>query len=171
MVRIKLFLPLIIFIVLAGFLWVSLGKDPRDLPSVLVDKPLPTFELPNLLESGKNVKSGDLIGQPFLLNVWATWCFACLQEHPFLLKLSQQGVKIVGVDYKDEPEKGRGWLEKYHNPYSIVISDEAGRLGLDLGVYGAPETFVVGSDGRIKLRHAGVVTEEIWRLQIEPLMK
>ena len=163
MKRLKLFIPVFIFVVMSGFLYFGLGNDPTKVPSAMIGKPLPEFDLPTL-ESGtqQNFKSAELQGEPYLLNVWATWCAPCLVEHPYLYKLSQDGVKIVGVNYKDDADRAIGWLEKYKNPYAVTLFDEDGRLGFDLGLTGAPETFLVNSAGQITYRHVGIVDDAVW---------
>lgn len=169
MSRMKLFIPLVIFAVLAGFLGWGLTLDPSHLPSALVDKPVPAFSLPVVGESEPTVTEESLKGTPYLLNVWATWCPSCRVEHPYLNKLAQQGVRIVGLDYKDEDQAALEWLEHFGNPYERVLADREGTLGLDLGVYGAPETFLVDKDGIIRYRHVGVVDERVWRSKLAPL--
>ncbi|WP_185236052.1 DsbE family thiol:disulfide interchange protein [Teredinibacter franksiae] len=167
--RLKLFIPLFIFAVLAAFLWKGLSLDPNYLPSALIDKPVPAFELPNLREPDQLVKTEELLGEPYLLNVWATWCPSCRVEHPYLLQLAEQGVKIVGLNYKDEDEAAKEWLKHFKDPYSLIIADREGRLGLDLGVYGAPETFIVDAQGIIRYKHVGVVDERVWRSTLAPI--
>ena len=145
------------------FLYQGLGKDPQALPSVTVGKPLPDFTLPTLdsnLET--TISRVDLLGEPFLVNIWATWCSTCLVEHPFLYELSKNKVRIVGVNYKDDSSAAIKWLEKYKNPYEVTVFDQKGRLGFDLGVTGAPETFLVDKQGNIVYRHLGVVNQAIW---------
>ncbi|WP_075184641.1 DsbE family thiol:disulfide interchange protein [Teredinibacter haidensis] len=167
--RIKLFIPLVIFVVLATFLWRGLSIDPGHLPSALIDKPVPDFKLPNLQDLEQQLSNEDFIGEPYLLNVWATWCPSCRVEHPFLLKLAEQGVKIVGLNYKDENEPARQLLETFADPYHANVVDSDGRLGLDLGVYGAPETFIVDAEGIIRYKHVGVVDERVWRSKLAPI--
>lgn len=164
MTRLKLFIPIFVFLVMSGFLYFGLGNDPQDLPSALVGKPVPQFEL-STLDSNlqETVTTQDLVGEPFLMNIWATWCAACLVEHPYLYELSEKGVAIVGVNYKDDPGKAVKWLEKYKNPYKVTVVDDRGRLGFDLGVTGAPETFLVNADGEITYRHVGIVDEAVWQ--------
>ena len=168
--RLKLFLPLIVFAILAVIFYSMLSKDynPQDLPSALLGKQVPQFSLPELLTDTVMTEQ-DLPQQAYLLNVWATWCISCRVEHPFLNTLKQQGVVIVGVDYKDDKAKALKWLKDLHNPYSQVIFDEQGSMGLDLGVYGAPETFLVDKHGTIHYKHVGVVDEKLWRNTLEPL--
>jgi cytochrome c biogenesis protein CcmG/thiol:disulfide interchange protein DsbE len=161
--RIKLFIPVLIFLGLAIFLYQGLGKDPQELPSVVVGKPLPEFELKTLDSNfEQSITQDDLLGEPYLLNIWATWCPSCLVEHPYLYELSQQGVKILGVNYKDNGPAAVKWLEKYKNPYAVTVFDDRGRFGFDLGVTGAPETFLIDAQGQIVYRHVGVVDENVW---------
>lgn len=175
MQRIKLFIPLIIFAVLAIVFYIMLSKDynPQDLPSALVGKSVPAFDL-EVLNIGaplstQRVSEQSMPKTPYLLNVWATWCIACRVEHPFLNQLKAQGINIVGLDYKDDKAKAIDWLKKLHNPYSVVVFDKDGKLGLDLGVYGAPETFLVDSQGRIHYKHVGVIDEKVWQNTLKPV--
>ncbi len=170
MQRIKLFIPLIIFAVLAGFFWRGLSLDPNAMPSALLDKPVPQFSLPTLLDDQRLVDQGELKGKVSLLNVWATWCVSCRVEHPFLLQLAEQGVPIYGVNYKDDPIQARKWLQELHNPYVLSLVDADGRLGIDLGVFGAPETYVVDRQGVIRYKHVGIVDERIWRETLQPIV-
>lgn len=169
MARFKLFLPLAIFFLMALVLYMSLGKDPSHLPSALIDKPVPEFSLPSLAAPEKAISHSDIEG-PCLINVWATWCPSCRIEHPYLLKLAAQGVKIYGLNYKDEAAAAQTMLKRTGNPYIANIFDAEGVLGLDLGVYGAPETFVVDAEGVIRYKHVGVVNEDVWKKHIAPLM-
>lgn len=168
MKRLKLFIPLFVFIVLAIFLYIGLGKNPNDVPSALVGKPLPVLSLPLLSQEGQ-ISSSELIGKPFLLNVWATWCPTCINEHPFLMTLAEQGVPIVGLNYKDDDNKAVRWLKQLGNPYTHNLVDADGRMGLNLGVYGAPETFIVDAQGIIRMRHAGDLNERVWASKLEPV--
>lgn len=169
MKRLKLFIPLVIFAVLALFLLRGLSLDPSHLPSALIGKPVPEFSLPVVGEQEPSVSNASLQGEPYLLNVWATWCPSCRVEHPYLNKLAEQGVRIVGLDYKDEDDAALEWLSHFGNPYESVIADRDGSLGLDLGVYGAPETFLVDKNGIIQYRHVGVVDERVWRSKLAPI--
>lgn len=165
-------LPLAIFLGLGALLFSGLGKDPSHLPSALIGKPFPVFSLPDLHQEDKLLDASLLKGRPALVNVWATWCAACRVEHPELMRIAQQeGVPIFGVNYKDDPEEARAWLQRYENPYHKVIVDRHGRLGLDLGVYGAPETYVVDADGIVRYRHVGVVDRQVWQEVLAPLLK
>jgi len=157
-----LFIPLALFIGLGFFLWKGLYLDPRELPSALIDRPMPSFELPSLTEPERKLTPASLKGEVALVNVWATWCPTCKEEHAFLNKLATQGVVIYGINYKDEPVKATAWLQRYLNPYREVILDQEGRLGLDLGVYGAPETYIIDAEGTIRYRHVGAVDAKVW---------
>ena len=167
--RLKLFLPLFIFAVLALFLYRGLHLDPKELPSALIDRPLPEFALPALGGSPMLARE-DLVGQVSLLNVWATWCVSCRVEHPYLQRLADQGVVIYGLNYKDEDAAAIRWLQDLGNPYALNIADREGTLGLDLGVYGAPETYVLDARGIIRFRHVGVVDERVWRDVLAPIV-
>jgi cytochrome c biogenesis protein CcmG/thiol:disulfide interchange protein DsbE len=162
MKNLKLFIPLFIFIGLAVLLLKGLDRDPNALPSALIGEPVPAFRLPNLL-TGEQVSEDVFQGHVTLLNVWATWCPSCRMEHPFLLRLArEQGVRIVGMDYKDEDADATAWLDKLGNPYELVFADANGHLGVDLGVYGAPETYLIDHKGIIRAKRVGVVDERVW---------
>ncbi|MFZ3206126.1 MAG: DsbE family thiol:disulfide interchange protein [Pseudomonas sp.] len=168
MKRLILLLPLVIFLGVALFLYRGLFLNPSELPSALIGKPFPGFSLP-AVEGDKTISQADLKGQPALVNVWATWCVACRVEHPVLNKLAQLGVTIHGVNYKDDNAAAQKWLVEFHDPYQLNINDARGSLGLDLGVYGAPETFLVDKDGIIRHKFVGVIDERVWREQLAPL--
>lgn len=162
--RLILFIPLAIFFVMGIFLWRGLQLDPSELPSALIDKPMPAFQLSSLYDESRTLTERDLVGKPALLNVWATWCPTCKQEHAQLNKIArEEGVTIYGINYKDDRAEARAWLQRYDDPYVINIFDEKGSLGLDLGVYGAPETYVLDKDGVIRYRHVGEVNEKVWQ--------
>ncbi len=163
-------IPLGIFLGLGFFLWKGLYLDPRELPSAMIDRPMPAFDLPSLTEPDRQLSVADLKGEVALINVWATWCPTCKEEHSFLNQLAQQGVVIYGINYKDEPVKATSWLQRYLNPYREVILDKEGRLGLDLGVYGAPETYVIDAQGTIRYRHVGAVDAKVWK-QLQAIMQ
>lgn len=154
--------PLIAFLGLAVLFYTSLGADKETLPSALIGKPLPEFSLSDLA-TGEPLGKATLLGEPALLNVWATWCISCRVEHPMLNRLSEAGVKIIGLNYKDHNGKANDWLDKYGNPYSLTIFDPDGRLGFDLGVYGAPETYLLDENGQIRAKHVGVIDENVWQ--------
>nr|WP_298112880.1 DsbE family thiol:disulfide interchange protein [uncultured Pseudomonas sp.] len=168
MKRLILLLPLAIFLGVAVFLYRGLFLDPTELPSALIGKPFPAFSLP-AVQGDKALSVADFKGKPALVNVWATWCVACRAEHPVLNKLAEMGVTIHGVNYKDDNAAARKWLVELHNPYQLNINDARGTLGLDLGVYGAPETFLVDKDGIIRHKYVGVIEERVWREQLAPL--
>lgn len=159
--RAKLFLPLVVFGLLGVLLFRGLSLDPTALPSALVGAPLPAFQLREL-NRGEVLTADDVKGQPALINVWATWCYSCRVEHPYLLDLAKSGIRIIGLNYKDDDAKARQWLLDLGDPYQLVLADVDGTLGLDLGVYGAPETYVVDADGVVRHRHVGVVDETVW---------
>ncbi|UVM23452.1 DsbE family thiol:disulfide interchange protein [Pseudomonas wadenswilerensis] len=157
-------LPLAVFLLVAVFLYRGLFLDPSELPSAMIGKPFPAFALASV--DGKPLTEADLLGKPALVNVWATWCPSCKIEHPYLNKLAEQGVVIHGVNYKDDNAAALKWLAEFHNPYQLDIRDEQGSLGLDLGVYGAPETFLIDAKGIIRYKHVGVVDATVWREQL-----
>lgn len=150
------------------FLFRGLSLDPKELPSALIDKPFPEFTLPSLGEEGA-LSSANLAGEVSLLNVWATWCVACRVEHPYLQTLADDGITIYGLNYKDEDVEALRWLSDLGNPYRFNIADRDGTLGLDLGVYGAPETYLLDERGVIRYRHVGVVDERVWLNILKPL--
>ncbi len=168
--RLKLFIPLGIFLILAVFFWRGLSIDPTSLPSALIDKPVPAFKLSTLKDEQHLVDQEEFKGKVSLVNVWATWCVTCRYEHPFLIKLKDKGVPIYGINYKDDVAQAREWLQKFHDPYVLSVVDADGRLGLDLGVYGAPETYVVDTKGVIRYKHVGAVDEMLWEKKLKPLM-
>jgi cytochrome c biogenesis protein CcmG/thiol:disulfide interchange protein DsbE len=156
-------------LVLLGFA-AGLRRDPAILPSMLIGKPLPAFALPPLEADRPGLTSASLTGEPVLLNVFASWCGPCKEEHPTLLRLQGQGVKIVGVDWKEEAADGARWLDANGDPYLAAGNDRTGRAGIDLGVSGVPETFVVDRRGRVRYRQVGAITPEVWVRTLEPLM-
>ncbi|MEB8678439.1 DsbE family thiol:disulfide interchange protein [Cronobacter malonaticus] len=170
-----LLLPLALFLLLAAVLFWQLtrnaaGDDPSQLESTLVGKPLPAFRLAALDDPNVTYDRAALLnGKPLLLNVWATWCPTCRAEHQFLNGLAAKGVRIVGLNYKDDRAKAVAWLNTLGNPYALSLFDGSGMLGLDLGVYGAPETFVIDGCGVIRYRHAGDLNAQVWRQDVKPL--
>ena len=168
--RLKLFVPLMLFAVLAVFLFRGLALDPSEMPSALIDRPLPAFSLPRLGEANRLTEE-DLKGRPALLNVWATWCPSCRVEHPYLQTLADQGVLIYGLNYKDKDADALRWLDALGDPYTFNIVDREGTLGVDLGVYGAPETYLLDADGIVRYRHVGVVDEGVWQNILQPLFQ
>lgn len=169
MKRALMLLPLAIFLIVAVFLYRGLFLDPSELPSALIGKPMPAFSLPSVEDPQRLISDADLKGKAALVNVWATWCVACKVEHPVLNKLAAQGVVIYGVNYKDENAEAQKWLREFHDPYKLNIRDEQGSLGLDLGVYGAPETFFIDKQGVIRHKFVGVISEQVWREQLAAL--
>ena len=159
--RLRLFVPLFGFALLAMLLFRGLSLDPTALPSALLDKPFPAFTLPTLASNTPRGRD-EIIQGPALVNVWATWCYSCRVEHPFLIELADRGIAIVGLNYKDDPVKAREWLIDLGDPYRESISDTEGSLGLDLGVYGAPETYVIDAVGNVRYRHVGVLDRTVW---------
>jgi cytochrome c biogenesis protein CcmG/thiol:disulfide interchange protein DsbE len=155
------FLPLLAFLLLAALLYKGLSIDPTELPAARLGQPFPDF-VKDELKSGQQISAEALMPGPALVNVWATWCYSCRVEHPYLLALAAQGVPIYGLNYKDESNKALAWLDQLGDPYRLNIVDAEGSLGLDLGVYGAPETYVIGADGRILHRHVGVLNEAVF---------
>ncbi|MGC9421812.1 DsbE family thiol:disulfide interchange protein [Vibrio sp.] len=169
-----LFIPLLAFLLLVAIFITQLmknsaGDDPTKLESVLIGKVVPEFKLEDLAEPGRLYDQSIFIGKPLLLNVWATWCPTCYAEHQYLNQLADQGVKIIGLNYKDQRDKAVTWLNELGNPYLISLFDGSGMLGLDLGVYGAPETFLIDAHGVIRYRHVGDVNPHHWKSQLEPI--
>lgn len=164
--------PLGIFIVLAVFLGLGLKLNPREVPSPLINKPAPQFVLPELQAPNKIVASREMLGQVWLLNVWASWCAACSQEHPLLVDLARtSGVPIYGLDYKDKREDALVWLRDRGNPYVSTAFDGDGRTGIDYGVYGVPETFVIDRSGVIRYKQIGPLTADVLLSKIMPLVR
>jgi len=166
-------IPLGIFIALVALLAVGLGLDPREVPSPLIDKPAPAFTLPTLYEPDRTFSDTDLLGQVTLVNVWASWCVACRQEHPLLVELagSSDTVPVIGLNYKDTEQEAKRWLSRYGDPYTVSIVDADGRVGIDWGVYGVPETFVVDRQGLIRYKQIGPIDEQVLEETIMPLVK
>jgi cytochrome c biogenesis protein CcmG, thiol:disulfide interchange protein DsbE len=163
--------PLLVLAVVLAGLGFSLTNDPRKMPSMLIDKATPTFALASLEEGGKGFSSDDLKGRVSLLNVFASWCPGCRVEHPMLMQIAEKGaVTIYGIDWKESTRDGGRWLKANQSPYSRVGYDESGRVGINLGVTGVPETFVIDRAGRVRYRHAGPVTEDVWHDIFEPLL-
>lgn len=169
MKRLKLFLPLLVFVALSVLFWRGLQLDPEYMPSALIDRPVPEFSLPSL-HNGELVNEDALVNGVTLVNVWATWCPACHVEHPYLNQLSERGIRIVGLNYKDDDAAARRWLHEKGDPYSFSIADSDGMLGLDFGVTGAPETYVVDARGIIRFRYQGPLSERVWQQHFEPLL-
>ena len=172
MKRLWFLIPLGAFLALAIVLAVGLKLDPREVPSPLIDKPAPKFALARLDDAGKTVRLDDLKRKVFILNVWASWCVACREEHPILLDFAKKRVvPVYGLNYKDTRPDANAWLARFGNPYDASFFDEDGRVGLDFGVYGVPETFIVDGNGVIRMKHIGPITPEVLANKIEPLLK
>lgn len=168
----RFLLPLAIFVVMVGFLAVGLTLNPREVPSPLVGKAAPDFSLPQLHEPDKVFSPKDLAGKVWLLNFWASWCSGCKDEHPVLMQLAKSGeVPIYGADYKDRREEALTWLQRWGNPYQLVGVDEAGRVGINYGVYGVPETYVIDKAGKIRYKQIGPVDQDILDKKILPLVR
>lgn len=167
--RVWTLLPLIVFIGLAVLLYSGLGKDHESLPSALAGKPVPSFSLPSLT-SDHTYTEQSLKGKWRLLNVWATWCPTCHIEHPFLMELAAGGMPIIGLDYKDDPAAARRYLAEMGNPYVDVMVDREGRFGLNLGVYGAPETYLINPQGEVVLRRVGNLDRRSWQQRFVPVL-
>lgn len=168
MSRLRLFVPLAVFLAILGFGYLGFSlNDPHQLPSALVGKPFPEFEARTL--TGELVERSTLVGELMLVNVWATWCPTCKAEHGELLRIQREtGLKIVGVNYKDQPAQARAWLTQYGDPYAYNIQDPDGRIGVDLGVYGAPESFLVTAEGLIVYKRVGEINRRIFDTEIAP---
>ncbi len=165
--KLKFYLPVFGFVVIALVLWRGLSLDTKTLPSVLIDKPLPAFAMTSV--GGNDISNSDLPDQIFLLNVWGSYCLPCLIEHPTLMRLAEEGeIPVVGVNYRDQQALAIDWLQDNGNPFAFSILDESGRFGIDLGVYGAPETYLVDADGVIRFRHVSVLDETVWQEKFLP---
>lgn len=169
--RILLFVPVALALALGIVLFAGIGKDPTHLESALIGKPVPTFTLAELQRPDVVHHEDVFKGQVSLLNVWGTWCPSCRDEHGELVRLArEEGVRIVGLNYKDNRNAALEWLSRLGNPYALTLFDPQGTLGFDLGVYGAPETYVIDGDGVVRYRHVGVVNERVWAEILQPLL-
>lgn len=172
MKRLLLFIPLGLFAVMALYFALGLREDPGEIPSQLIDRDLPAFDLPPIEGFETGLASRDLTGQVSLLNVFGSWCPPCAIEHPMLMQISRSGLlPIYGIDWKDPPGAGAAWLERNGNPYSRIGNDAEGRVAIDLGITGAPETFIVDRAGRVRYRHVGVIDEDVWQTTLRPLIE
>jgi cytochrome c biogenesis protein CcmG/thiol:disulfide interchange protein DsbE len=167
------FVPLLVFAVLVAFFVVGLiwnqSHDARFVPSPLINKPAPAFNLPRLKQPATSISKASMLGKPYLLNVFASWCFACGDEHPVLMAYRDKfGIPLIGYDYKDKPADARAWLERHGDPYHEVITDESGVTALDFGVYGAPETYLIDAQGIIRYKHIGPLTPEVIAKDLQP---
>jgi cytochrome c biogenesis protein CcmG/thiol:disulfide interchange protein DsbE len=165
-------IPLVLFIVLAVFLAIGLTRDPHELKSVLINKPAPPFRVQQLKAADKTISNEDMRGKVWLLNVWASWCVACRDEHPWLIEYAKTGVvPIYGLNYKDRREDALAWLEDFGDPYTASAVDLDGRVGIDYGVYGAPETYVIDQGGMIRYKHVGPMMPDVWKEKILPVVQ
>jgi cytochrome c biogenesis protein CcmG/thiol:disulfide interchange protein DsbE len=168
----KFLVPLALFAVLAWFLHAGLSLNPREVPSPLIGRPAPNFSLARLDDPQQTVRRHDLLGKPWVMNVWASWCAPCREEHPVVIDLAQRGgVPVIGLNYKDRPGDARTWLRRLGDPYAMTLVDFDGKVGIDFGVYGVPETFVVDAQGIIRFKHVGMLTPAIVSERIEPLLR
>ena len=172
MKSLKFLIPLGIFLVLVAFLGVGLNLNPREVPSPLIGKPAPAFALTRLDAPAQTIKRDELLGKVWVLNVWASWCAPCREEHPVLVDFARRKLApVYGLNYKDTRPAGMGFLTQLGNPYEASLFDGDGRVGIDYGVYGVPETFVIDKQGITRHKHVGPLTPEVLRTKIEPLLK
>ncbi len=165
-------IPLVALIALIGLFYVGMHRDPRLVPSPLIGKAAPAFDLPTLDGQPPRLTTADLQGAPVLVNFFASWCAGCQEEHPYLMQLGRSGqVRLLGIDYKDAESDLRPWLEHKGNPYGMILNDLEGRAGIDWGVYGVPETFVVDAQGKILFKQVGPLTPDVFARDIQPLLK
>ena len=172
MKSLRFLLPLALFAVVVGFLAFGLRLNPSEVPSPLIGKPAPDFSLPRLDDANRTISRDDLLGKVWMLNVWASWCGPCREEHPLVQDIAQRGlVPVFGLNYKDSRPAATGWLQRLGNPYQATLFDASGRVGIDFGVYGVPETFIIDRQGIVRLKHVGPLTPEVVSNRIEPLLK
>ena len=172
MKRLWFLVPLAAFFALAAMLAVGLKLDPREVPSPLIGKPAPKFALQRLDDAARTIRLDDMRGKVWVLNVWASWCVACREEHPLLVEFAKKRVvPLYGLNYKDKREDANAWLARFGNPYVASLFDDEGRVGIDFGVYGVPETFVIDQNGVIRMKHIGPLTPEVIATKLEPLLK
>jgi len=168
----RVLIPLAVFLLLVGFLAVGLNRDPREVPSPLIGKAAPAFDLPLLGQPDKRFVPGAMRGKVWLLNVWASWCVSCREEHPVLVELSKNAVlPILGLNYKDQNDDAQRWLKQFGNPYQLSVVDADGRIGIDYGVYGVPETYLIDGEGVIRYKQIGPLTQAILEQKVLPLAK
>lgn len=166
--RLRLFLPLIVTLGLGALLWLGLGNNPYSQDEAVAGRTLPPWQSDNLLDGGL-IHTASLKGEPFVLNVWASWCPSCHAEHPLLSELAGT-VPLYGLNYRDKGDAARAWLAQAGNPYRTVLADPDGKLAMELGVYGTPETYLFAGDGTLLSRHTGELTKEVWQRQFAPLL-
>lgn len=172
MKRLGFYIPIAIFAGVVIYLAIGLTLDPHKLPSMLIDKPAPEFDLPPIEGFERGLSSEDLNGQVSLVNIWGSWCVSCIIEHPVLMEIKKNNiVPIYGIDWKDPPGEGTAWLKKEGNPYTLIGDDADGRVSIDFGVTGAPETFIIDKEGRVRYKYIGPITPEVWNEIIFPLIE
>jgi cytochrome c biogenesis protein CcmG/thiol:disulfide interchange protein DsbE len=165
-------IPLGIFVLMVGLLGYGLGLDPKKVPSPLIDKSVPNFSLARLHASDIQISNSDMLGEAWVLNVWASWCVACRAEHEYVGRLAQMNlVKVIGLNYKDKPADAKNWLRELGDPYTASLMDQDGRVGIDWGVYGVPETFIVDKNGTIRYKYIGPINQEVLDTEIVPLLR
>lgn len=168
----RFLIPLGLFIVLVAFLAMGLSRDPHEVPSPLINKAAPTFQLPQLHQPAKTFSAQEMRGKVWLLNVWASWCVSCRAEHPLLMELARSGaLPLYGLNYKDKPEDALAWLKEFGDPYFLSAADIDGRVAIDYGVYGAPETYLIDREGVIRFKQVGPITPELLQHKLLPLAK
>lgn len=168
----KFLIPLAIFFGLVAFLAAGLKLDPKEVPSPLIGKPAPGFSLTRLDNAQQTIRREDMLGKVWMLNVWASWCVACREEHPLLVQFAARKlVPVYGLNYKDGRLAGQQWLTRFGNPYTASLFDEDGRVGIDWGVYGVPETFIIDREGTVRFKHIGPLTPDVIRSRVEPLVR
>jgi cytochrome c biogenesis protein CcmG/thiol:disulfide interchange protein DsbE len=168
----RFILPLAVFVVLAGFLFIGLGLNPREVPSPFIGKPAPAFQLAQLAHKEQTFTPAQMQGEVWLLNVWASWCAPCRIEHPLLVELAKNNVvPIIGMNYKDKRDAALGWLAELGDPYKLSVADNDGRVAIDYGVYGVPETFIIDKHGVIRHKQIGPISEQVWRDKMLPLVQ
>ena len=168
----KFLIPLLLFVVLAGFLFRGLYLDPREVPSPLIGKAAPEFALTQLDKPEQTIRRADMLGKVWMLNVWASWCEACRDEHPYLVEFAKlKALPIYGLDYKDQREPAQAWLAERGNPYDASLFDEKGHVGIDFGVYGVPETFIIDKQGVVRFKQIGALTPEVLNGKVLPLLR
>jgi cytochrome c biogenesis protein CcmG/thiol:disulfide interchange protein DsbE len=170
-VKAKFLIPLLLFIILVVFLAIGLNRDPHEVPSPLINKPAPAFDIAQLEQSNKNFSPASMKGQVWILNVWASWCVACREEHPVLVELANSKIApVIGLDYKDKREQALAMLATQGNPYTLSAFDANGRVGIDYGVYGVPETYIIDKTGIIRFKHIGPINSQLLNQKIYPLV-
>lgn len=167
----KRWIPLIIFAILAGFLYLGLYLNPREVPSPFIGKPAPNFTLPVIGQPGATFSPEQAKGKVWLLNIWAPWCVSCRAEHPYLMQLAASGIPIYGLNWKDKDREAETLLNQKGSPYILTVDDLDGRAGIDFGVTGTPETFVIDKAGIIRMKHVGPIDETVWQKKFAPLLK